>query len=67
MQSIVYQDKASGSMYMFNPAYPKQRSMLELTRTERIANALSELQPVTTINIFLYKHNKLRMLSTHPL
>ena len=65
MQSIVYQDKTGGKMFIFSPKYPAQRSFSELKRTERIENAMKELEYTENINIFLYKHNKLRLISSH--
>ena len=53
MTSIVYQDRSSGSMYLYKPKYPAQRSMFEQKRTERIIAALEELRHVANINIFL--------------
>ena len=52
MTSIVYQDRSSGSMYLYKPKYPAQRSMFEQKRTERIIAALEELRHVANINIF---------------
>lgn len=65
MQSIVYQDRASGTMYIYQPKYPAQRSLYEETRIERIMNALTELKHTGNINIFLYKKGKLRKISEH--
>ena len=53
MTSIVYQDRSSGSMYLYKPKYPAQRSMFEQKRTERIIAALEELRHVANINKFL--------------
>jgi hypothetical protein len=65
MQSIVYQDKTGGKMFIFNPKYPEQRSLNELKRTERIITAIKELEHMANINVFLYKRNKLRLISSH--
>ena len=46
MTSIVYQDRASGYMFLYQPKYPEQRSMFEQKRTERIIAALEELRNV---------------------
>ena len=65
MQSIVYQDRTGGKMFMYNPKYPEQRSFTEVKRSERIEKAINELQHVGNINIFLYKRGKLRLLANH--
>ena len=65
MKSIVYQDKVSGTMYIYQPKYPPQRSLFEEKRIERIINALNELKSMSNINIFLYKKGKLRKISEH--
>ena len=39
MTSIVYQDRASGSMFLYQPKYPAQRSLFEQKRIERIVAA----------------------------
>lgn len=65
MTTIIYQDKASGSMYMFHPSYPAQRSLFELKRTERIIAAIKELSHVGNINIFLLKKGRLRKIAEH--
>ena len=56
MTSIVYQDRASGSMFLYQPKYPAQRSLFEQKRTERVLTALEELRHVGNINIFLFKN-----------
>ena len=65
MTSIVYQDKASGTMRIYKPKYPKQRSLFEQKRTERIIAALEELESMANINIFLYKKGRLRKIGEH--
>lgn len=67
MTSIVYQDRASGSMYLYNPKYPAQRSMFEQKRTERIMAALEELRHVGNINIFLFRKGRLRKIAEHKM
>lgn len=65
MTSIVYQDRASGSMYVYKSPRQKQRSFFEQSRNDRIRAALEELEHVGNINIFLCKRGKLRMIATH--
>lgn len=65
MTSIVYQDRASGKMYIYHPAYPTQRSFYEQTRVERILAALEELRHMGNINIYLYKKGRLRKIAEH--
>ncbi len=65
MTSIVYQDMASGSMFLYNPKYPAQRSMFEQKRIERIVAALEELKHVGNINIFLLRKGRLRKIAEH--
>ena len=65
MTSIVYEDKASGSKYLYQPPYPAQRSFFEQKRNERIAAGLKELRHVANINIYLFKHNHLRKIAEH--
>lgn len=65
MTSIVYQDRSSGSMFLYQPKYPAQRSMFEHKRTERIVSALKELRHVGNINIFLLKKGHLRKIAEH--
>ena len=67
MTSIVYQDRSSGSTYLYKPKYPAQRSMFEQKRTERIIAALEELRHVANINIFLLKKNHLRKIAEHKI
>ena len=67
MTSIVYQDKASGSMFLYQPKYPAQRSLYEQKRIERILAALEELKSVGNINIFLYKKGHLRKIGVHTM
>lgn len=67
MTSIVYQDRASGCMFFYQPKYPEQRSMFEQKRTERIIAALEELRNVANINIFLYKKGHLRKIAEHKM
>lgn len=67
MTSIVYQDRASGSMFIYQPKYPAQRSMFEQKRTERIVAALEELRHVANINIFLLKKGYLRKIAEHKI
>lgn len=62
MQSIVYQDKTSGMMFIYKPRYPAQRSFFEQKRAERLIAALEELQGMGNINIFLLKHRQLRKI-----
>ncbi len=64
MTSIVYQDRASGSMYIYRPKYPAQRSIFEQKKTERIIEAMKELEGMGNINIFLYKKGKLHKIAT---
>lgn len=63
MTSIVYQDRASGSMYIYKPQYPQQRTFYEQKRVERLLAALEELRYMANVNIYLYKKGKLRKLS----
>lgn len=65
MTSIVYQDISSGTMCIYNPRYPAQRSLFEQKRNERITAALEELKHVGNINIFLYKKGRLRKIGSH--
>lgn len=65
MTSIIYQDRASGSMYIYRPKYPSQRSLYEQKRTERIIAALEELSHTGNINIYLYKNGRLRKIAQH--
>lgn len=67
MTSIVYQDRASGSMFLYRPKYPAQRSMFEQKRTERIIAALEELRQVGNINIFLFRKGRLRKIAEHKM
>lgn len=67
MTSIVYQDRVSGCMFVYNPRYPAQRSMFEQKRTDRIIAALEELKYVGNINIFLYKKGHLRKIAEHKI
>lgn len=67
MTSIVYQDRVSGSMFLYQPKYPAQRSLFEQKRTERIMTALEELKHVGNINIFLIKKNRLRKIAEHKI
>lgn len=67
MTSIVYQDRASGCMFLYQPKYPEQCSMFEQKRTERIITALEELRNVANINIFLYKKGHLRKIAEHKM
>ncbi len=64
MTSIVYQDRASGSMYIYQPKYPAQRSIFEQKKTERVIEAMKELEGMGNINIFLYKKGKLHKIAT---
>jgi hypothetical protein len=64
MQSIVWQDKTSGALYIYKPSYPKQRSFFEQKRSARIAAALAELKHTGNINIYLYKRGRLRLIAT---
>lgn len=65
MTSIIYQDRASGSMFIYRPKYPAQRSIFEQKKSERIIAALDELRHVGNINIFFYKKGKLRKIAEH--
>lgn len=65
MTSIVYQDRASGSMYLYRPKYPAQRSMYEQKRMERILAAMEELSHTGNINIYLYKKGRLKKIAQH--
>lgn len=67
MTSIVYQDRASGSMFVYQPKYPVQRSMFEQKKSERIIAALNELKHIGNINVFLYKKGKLRKIAEHKI
>ena len=67
MTSIVYQDRASGSMFLYGPKYLAQRSMFEQKRTERIIAALEELRHVGNINIFLLRKGRLRKIAEHKM
>ena len=67
MTSIIYQDKTSGSMFIYKAKYPVQRSMFEQKRIERIIAALEELQHIGNINIFLYKKGKMRKIAEHKI
>lgn len=64
MKTIVYQDRISGAKYIYNP----QNIKLDILKNhERIETALNELRHVGNVNIYLYKHNKMRLISTHTL
>lgn len=65
MQSIVYREIGTDVMYVYQPKYPKQRSLFEEKRTERIINAINELSNMSNIVIYLYKKGKLRKISEH--
>lgn len=65
MTSIIYQDRASGTMYIYRPEYPSQRSFYEQKRNERIFAALEELSHMGNINIYLYKKKRLRKIAQH--
>lgn len=62
MQSIVYQDKAGGMMFVYKPRYPAQRSFFEQKRADRLIAALQELRGMGNVNIYLLKHNRLRKI-----
>ena len=63
MTSIVYQDKESGSMYIYSPQYPAQRSFFELKKNKRILEAIKELEYVGNVRLYLYKKGKLRLIA----
>ena len=63
MTSIVYQDKASGSMYIYSPQYLAQRSFFELKRNERIQESMKELQYIANVRLYLYKKGKLKLIA----
>lgn len=63
MTSIVYQDKVSGSMYIYSPKYPTQRSFFELKRNERIQEAIKELKFMGNVRLYLYKKGKLKLIA----
>lgn len=65
MKSIVYQDRASGKMFIYKSPRQNQRSFFEQSRNERIRAALEELEHFGNINIYLCKGGKLRMIATH--
>lgn len=65
MTSVVYQDRASGRMFVYKPICQSQRSFFEQTKNERIHAALEELEHMGNINIFLCKRGKLRQIATH--
>lgn len=65
MTNIVYQDRASGAMYVYRSPRYRRRSLFEPKRNERIRAALEELEHVGNINIFLLKRGKLNMIATH--
>jgi CRISPR/Cas system-associated protein Cas10 (large subunit of type III CRISPR-Cas system) len=65
MTSILYRDKVSGSIFIYQPKYPAQRSLYEEHKNERIMNAIKELKHMGNIDIYLYKHGKKRLISTH--
>lgn len=65
MTSIVYEDKTSGNKYLYQPSYPAQRTFFEQKRNERIMSGLKELRHVANINIYLFKHNRLRKIAEH--
>ena len=67
MTNIVYQDRASGRMFVYNPVKANQRSFWEQTKRERIRAALEELEHMGNINIFLYKRGKLRQIAVHAM
>lgn len=67
MTSIVLQDRSSGSMYIYLPKYPAQRSMFEQKRTERLIAAIEELKHVGNITIFLFKKGRLRKIAEHKM
>ena len=63
MTSIVYQDKTSGSMYIYSQKYPAQRSLFELKRNERILQAIKELEHVGNVRLYLHKKGKLKLIA----
>ena len=65
MQSIVYREIGTDVMYVYQSKYPKQRSLFEEKRTERIINAINELSNMSNIVIYLYKKGKLRKIAEH--
>ena len=67
MQSIVYQDKAGGIMFVYNPRYPVQRGYFEQERVERLVAALEDLRGMGNVNIYLLKHNRLRKIGERGL
>lgn len=67
MTTIVFQDRSSGSMFIYNPKYPAQRGVFEQKRTERLIAAIEELKHVGNINIFLFKKGRLRKIAEHKM
>lgn len=67
MQTIVYQDKGSGTMYQYKPPYPAQRNLFEQKRMERIRAAIEELRNTGNVNIFLLKRGRLRKIAEHAM
>lgn len=62
MKSIVYQDRSSGAMFIYNP----QQIKFDIIKYhDRIMQALTELKHVGNINIYLYKKRKLHLISSH--
>jgi len=56
MTNIAYQDILGGRIHVYT-------AHKELPKNERIHKALSELQHVGNIKIYLYKRRKLRLLT----
>lgn len=67
MQTIVYQDRASGAMYAYGRRYPAQRSLFEEKRAERIVSGMEELSRMGNVNVFLLKRGKLRLIAERGL
>ena len=65
MQSIVYREIGTDTMYIYQPKYSQQRSLFEEKRVERITNAINELSNMNNIIIYLHKKGKLRKIAEH--
>jgi hypothetical protein len=60
MTNIAWQDKQGGSIMVYT-------ANKDLPRLQRIKLALSELESVGNINIFLFKRRKLRLIKSKNL
>ena len=55
MTNIIYQDKTGYKMYEY-------KTKDNIPKWQRVNNALNELKHTGLINIYLKKHNKLRLI-----